>query len=97
MNKIQTWLSDLSDWFYNLKNLNTIAFTVSLADEIQDDMLDDEIVFREQIKELYQRVKFLETVESGRRANELLQAAMKSSQNQTKKTSKPKRSAKKKK
>lgn len=72
MNKIQTWFSDLSDWFYNLKNLNIIAFTVNIVDDIQDDMIDDLGVVPSQIEELSKRVRVLELAESKRQFEELL-------------------------
>lgn len=99
MKKIQTWFSDLSDWFYHLKNLNTIAFLVNVVDEIQDEILDDGKTTEEQIGELYKRVRVLELAESKRQFEELLNSIEKKTdsllESQTKK-SKTKKVAKKK-
>lgn len=88
MKKIQTWLSDLSDWFYNLKNLNTIAFTINLVDEVQDDALDIGEIQEDQIKELYQRVRVLEVAEANRQFQAVLAATEKSLKKHTKKSKK---------
>lgn len=99
MKTIQTWFSDLSDWFYNLKNLNTIAFTVNLVDEMQDEMLEVGEISEDQILELYKRVRVLELAESKRQFEELINSIEKKTdsllESQTKK-SKSKKVAKKK-
>lgn len=74
MNKIQTWFSDLSEWFSNIKNISTLAFYVSIVDEIQDEMLDETETVIEQISELYKRVRVLELAESTRQFNELIKS-----------------------
>jgi len=97
MKKIQTWLSDLSDWFYNLKNINQIAFTVNVIDAIQDDMLDNLNVVPDQIEELYNRVRVLEIAESNRQFEALILAteeSMKKSKKSTKKSTVKKSSKK---
>lgn len=91
MNKIQTWFSGLSDWFYNLKTLNMIAFTVNLVDDIQDDMIDDLEVVPAQIKELYQRVRVLEIAESNRQFEAMILATEKSLKKPSKTTKKTKK------
>lgn len=78
MNKIQTWFSDLSDWFYNLKNLNMIAFTVNLVDDIQNRQIETGEVVEYQIKELYQRVRALEIAETNRQFEAMILATEKS-------------------
>jgi len=88
MNKIQTWFSDLSDWFYNFKNLNLIAFTVNLIDEAQDDMIDDLEVVPDQIKELYKRVRVLEIAETNRQFEAMVAATGKSLKKAPKKAKK---------
>lgn len=66
--------SDLSDWFYNLKNLNANAFLTNLVDEIQDEMMDVVEITEDQIAELYQRVRVLELAEVQRQIDSMIAA-----------------------
>lgn len=94
MKKIQTMWSDLSDWFYNLKNLNTIAHVINVVDNIQDKMIDDLEGVPGQIEGLYQRVRVLEIAESTRQFDALIASVEKSKKVQP--VSKTKKLAKKK-
>lgn len=91
MNKIQTWFSDLSDWFYNITNINMIAYRVNLIDDIQDEMLENEDIVEDQIENLYHRVRVLELAESNRQLESLIEATSKSLKKATKKTKKAKK------
>ena len=74
MEKIQTWLSDLSDWFYNIKRLNIFGITVNILQDLfleVDDILDTQ---QEQIKELYKRVRVLEIAETNRQFQAIIAA-----------------------